>query len=67
MLATVQAFRPVVEGPLAGVHFAGIGAKEIAVLGTCALAALVYPALLLAFGGVTMAEAKAALRRKGKA
>jgi putative peptidoglycan lipid II flippase len=67
LLATAQAFRPVIEGPLSAVHFAGIGAKEIAVLGTCGLAAVLYPVLLLALGGVTLAEAKAALRRKGKA
>ncbi|MDI1363391.1 MAG: lipid II flippase MurJ, partial [bacterium] len=64
ILAGVAHFRPVIEAPLAGFHLVGIGAKEIAVLGTCALAALVYPALLLVLGGVTPAEVKAALGRK---
>jgi len=67
LLAAAQAFRPVIEGPLSGIHFAGVGAKEIAVLGTCGLAAVLYPVLLLALGGVTLAEARTALRRKGKA
>ncbi|MBU4433149.1 MAG: murein biosynthesis integral membrane protein MurJ [Alphaproteobacteria bacterium] len=64
ILAAVSHLRPLIEAPLSGFHLVGIGAKEIAVLGTCALAALVYPALLLALGGVTPAEVKAALGRK---
>lgn len=67
MLAAAAHFRPLIEAPLAAIHVAGVGAKEIAVLAVCGLAAGVYPVLLLALGGVTLAEAKAALRRKGKA
>jgi putative peptidoglycan lipid II flippase len=67
-LATVSHYRAVIEAPMAGLRLLGaVGAKEIAILGTCAAAAALYPILLLAFGGVTLAEARTALRRRGKA
>lgn len=40
------------------------GAKEITVLAACVAGAAAYAVLLFAFGGVTPAEAKAALRRR---
>jgi putative peptidoglycan lipid II flippase len=60
MLAAAQAYRPVLEAPFHGMH----GAKEITVIAVTIAAALVYPILLFAFGGVTPAELKAVLKRK---
>jgi putative peptidoglycan lipid II flippase len=60
MLATAQHFRPLLESPFGGMR----GAKEITVLLVCFAGALVYPVLLFASGGVTVAEAKGLLRRK---
>lgn len=61
-------FRAALEAPIAAVSFGGIHAKEITVLAVCLAGAAAYPALLFAFGGVTPAEARAALRRrKGQA
>jgi len=57
-------FRPVLESPFAGFDLGPLGAKEITVLLVCAAGALLYPALLFAFGGVTPAEARAAFRRR---
>lgn len=54
LLAAAAWARPMLPGP-----------KEVAVLGVCLAGALVYPLLLFALGGVTPAEAKAALRRRG--
>jgi len=48
---------------LAHVHFFGVGAKEIAVLGLCLVAALLYPLALFAFGGLTMSDLRSALKR----
>jgi putative peptidoglycan lipid II flippase len=63
VLALASHFRSALEAPLGGFH-----AKEITVLLVCVLGAIVYPALLFAFGGVTPAEVRAALkRRKGDA
>ena len=58
-------FRPLLEAPFAHVRFLGLHAKEITVLLVCAAGGLTYPALLFAFGGVTPAEVKAVLRRRG--
>jgi len=63
-LFAAASFRHVLEAPLAGVSLGGLGAKEIAILALCAAGAAAYPLLLFAFGGVTPAEARAALRRK---
>jgi len=61
-LAAASHFRPALEAPLKAM---GLGyAKELAVLLVCLAGAAFYPALLFAFGGVTPAEAKAALRRR---
>src|SRR5690606_812178 len=57
-LAAAGWFRPQIEQlPLMGV-------KEIGVLVVCATGAALYAVLLVATGGVTLAEAKAAMRRK---
>lgn len=63
-LFAAASFRHVLEAPLAGVSLGGLGAKEISILALCAAGAAAYPLLLFAFGGVTPAEARAALRRK---
>lgn len=57
-------FRSLLEAPLAGFSLLGLGAKEITVLLVCMVGAGLYPPLLLLSGGVTLAEIKAALRRK---
>ena len=63
-LAVASHMRPILESPLAGFRYA----KEVTVLLVCLGGAILYPALLFAFGGVTPAEARAALsRRKGEA
>ena len=56
--------RALIEAPLRGFHFVGLGAKEIAVLATAAAGVALYGLLLLAFRGITPAEIKAALRRR---
>ncbi len=67
-VALASHFRPVLEAPFAHVSFGPLHAKEITVLLVCLAGAALYPALLFAFGGVTPAEARAALqRRKGDA
>ncbi len=62
-LALTSHFRPAVEAPFAAVRLGPFHAKEITVLLVCLAGAALYPALLFAFGGVTPAEARAALRR----
>ena len=64
LLFAAATFRHVLEAPFGGATFAGLGAKEITVLAVCVLGALAYILLLFAFGGVTPAEARAALRRR---
>lgn len=59
-----QLFRAEIEAPLAGVRIIGLGPKEITVLLLCMAGAALYPVLLLGSGGVTIAEIRAALRRK---
>ncbi|MES2035715.1 MAG: murein biosynthesis integral membrane protein MurJ [Pseudomonadota bacterium] len=57
-------YREVLEAPLQGVRLLGLGAKEITVLLVCMVGAGLYPPLLFLSGGVTLAEVKAALRRR---
>ena len=64
MLAGASHIRPVVEGLFAGVRLGhAIGAKELAIVAVTLAAGLIYPAILLAVGGVSVAEVKGALRR----
>lgn len=63
-LFTAQLFRSQLEAPFSGVRVLGLGAKEITVLAVSLAGAALYPALLFASGGVTVAELKAALRRR---
>jgi putative peptidoglycan lipid II flippase len=60
LLAAAQHYRPILQAPLHGMR----GDKEITVIAVTIAAALVYPILLFAFGGVTPAELKAVLKRK---
>lgn len=62
-LTVAAGFRPVFEAPL-GSGFGLLGAKEIAVLLLCLAGGAFYPVLLFAFGGVTPAEVRTALRRR---
>lgn len=55
-------FRPEIEAVVGSVLPHGV--KEVSVLLVCAAGLALYPALLFAFGGVTPAEFKAALRRR---
>jgi putative peptidoglycan lipid II flippase len=63
-LALASHFRPLLETPLAGLSLGPLHAKEITILLVCLAGAALYPVLLFAFGGVTPAEARAALRRR---
>ncbi|MFZ5670676.1 MAG: murein biosynthesis integral membrane protein MurJ [Pseudomonadota bacterium] len=64
LLFAAQHYRGEIEAPLAAFRVIGLGAKELSVLGVCLLGAAIYPVLLLASGGVTPAEIRAALRRR---
>jgi putative peptidoglycan lipid II flippase len=64
LLVVAGRFRPEIEGLLSALPLPGLGAKEIAVLLVCAVGGALYPVLLFAFGGITPAEAKAAMRRR---
>lgn len=63
-LAFAAYHRTDIETAMAGVALGPLGVKEITVLGVTLAGAVLYVVLLVAFGGVTPAEAKAALRRR---
>jgi putative peptidoglycan lipid II flippase len=63
ILALASHYRPLLETPLDHFHLGPLHAKEVTVLLVCLAGGLLYPALLFAFGGVTPAEARAALKR----
>jgi putative peptidoglycan lipid II flippase len=60
LVAAGSHFRAQLEAPFAGMA----GTKEIVVLAVSLAGALAYPVFLFALGGVTPAEARAALRRR---
>lgn len=62
LLVLANLFRPQIEAAIGAVLPGGV--KEVAILLVCATGAALYPILLFASGGVTLAEAKAALRRR---
>jgi putative peptidoglycan lipid II flippase len=64
LLATASHWRPLIEAPFGSHHLGPLHAKEIAVVGVAVLAALIYPVLLFASGGLTLAEMRGALRRR---
>ncbi len=59
LLLGAQMYRPQIEAPLAFTRHA----KEIGVLAVTAAAAVLYPALLLLCGGVSLAEVRGLFRR----
>lgn len=65
LLALAQHYRPVLEAPLDAAGLGVLG-KEITLVLVCAIGGGLYPLLLFAFGGVTPAEVKGALRRRGR-
>jgi putative peptidoglycan lipid II flippase len=67
LLALAAHFRPQIEAPFAGFHVRHlVGAKEIAILLTVTVGALLYPLFLLGFGGLKLSEVRSALRRQPK-
>lgn len=69
VLAVIQHFRPEIQSVFSGFRLGRhmVGAKELAIVLTCLAGAGLYPPLLFAFGGLKVAEVKAALRRQPKA
>jgi putative peptidoglycan lipid II flippase len=65
-LAAAAHFRGVIEAPLAHVRLGPLHAKELAVALVSVLAVGLYPVLLFASGGLSLAELKAAVRRGPK-
>jgi putative peptidoglycan lipid II flippase len=63
-LFAAQFYRADLEALVGAFRLPGLGPKEIVVLLLCLAGAAIYPPLLLASGGVTLAEVKAALRRR---
>jgi putative peptidoglycan lipid II flippase len=65
VLAGASHYRPQIQGLFAGLHLGhGLGAKEFAIALTVVVAAGLYPLLLFGSGGLTIAEARGALRRR---
>ena len=58
--------RDMLQGILGGVHIGPLHQKEIAVLLAFLIIVALYPVLLFASGGLTLAQARAALRRRPK-
>lgn len=65
LLAVAAWLRPSLQGALGWAHVGPIGPKEVLIGLVVILAACLYPVLLFATGGLTPAEMRAALRRKG--
>jgi putative peptidoglycan lipid II flippase len=63
ILATASHFRGLLEAPFVHVRLGPLHAKEIVILGLTVMAGLIYPVLLVASGGLTPADIRAALRR----
>jgi len=64
MLAAAAHWRPLIEAPFHHLRLGPLHAKEIAIVGVSGLAAVIYPLLLFASGGLSLAEIRAALRRR---
>jgi putative peptidoglycan lipid II flippase len=65
VLAAASHYRPQIEGLFAGLRLVhGLGPKEFAIALTVMVAAALYPLLLFGSGGLTLAEARGALRRR---
>jgi putative peptidoglycan lipid II flippase len=68
LLALAQHYRPEIQAQFAGFHLGRhlVGAKEIAIVLTVTVGGLLFPPLLLAFGGIRPSEVRAAFRRSPK-
>jgi putative peptidoglycan lipid II flippase len=66
LLAAAGHYRPQLQGALGNLHLGPIHAKEIVILLVLVFAGAIYPMLLFASGGITMAELRAALRRPAR-
>jgi putative peptidoglycan lipid II flippase len=64
LLALASHDRAVLEAPLHHLRLGPLGPKELVIVGLSALAAVSFPFLLFASGGLTLSEIKGALRRK---
>ena len=62
VLFLANLFRAQIEGAVGAVLPHGV--KEASIILICMVGLVLYPALLFASGGVTLSEAKAALRRR---
>ena len=63
MLAAASHWRPLLEAPIGHHHLGPLHAKELAIVAMSLLAAVVYPILLFASGGLSLSEIRAALQR----
>jgi putative peptidoglycan lipid II flippase len=63
-LGAISHFRAPIEAALDPASLGPLHGKELAIALTCLVAGGLYPLLLFASGGLTLAEAKAALRRR---
>ncbi|MDB5433506.1 MAG: integral rane protein MviN, partial [Caulobacter sp.] len=65
LLALASHYRAVIEAPLSVIHIGGktMGGKEIALGLIAAGAGLLYPVLVIAFGGLKISEIRSFLRR----
>lgn len=64
ILAVISHFRGPIEAVLGHASIGPLHGKELAVALTCVVAAGLYPMLLFASGGLTLTEARTALRRR---
>jgi putative peptidoglycan lipid II flippase len=65
LLAGASHYRAQMQGLFGGFHVThGLGPKEFAIALTVIVAAAIYPLLLFGSGGLTIAEARGALRRR---
>jgi putative peptidoglycan lipid II flippase len=64
VLLLARHFYSALEAPFIGLRMPGFTTKEVTMVLIVLVGAAVYPLFLFAFGGVTPAEARAALRRK---
>lgn len=68
VLGVASHFRAGIEGLFGALRLGPVGPKEMAIVLVVSAGAALYPMLLFAFGGLTLAEVRAALRRgKGAA
>ena len=64
MLGAAAHYRAEVQAPFAQLRLGPLHAKEIAVVLVSVAAAAIYPLLLFASGGITLAEIRRNLRRR---